>query len=247
MARVALVHWKDEEQPERLQHIDEAGHQAIRTPTEETPILRQLRADPPDAVVISLERMPSSGREAAIRLRKSPKTRHVPLVFLGPPKRAAPLMEMFADGVFIDEWAAVSEGIADALALDPSELLPPGAKPTVPLATKLGIEPGMGVFVSAGPDPLPEGLLGEGRGVDSIDGSGLVVAFVRSSAELDAFFEGADPDGPHVWIAHPKKSSGIAADFTQDDVRRVGLAAGWVDYKVAAIDPTWSGLKFAPK
>ena len=174
MARVALVHWKSSEQSERLQHIDDAGHQAIRTPTDETPILRQLRADPPDAIVISLERMPSSGREVAIRLRKSPRTRSVPLVFLGPPKRAAPLMEMFTDGVFVDEWVAVGEAVSDALALDPSELLPPGARPTVPLATRLGVEPGMGVFVSGGPDPLPPGFLGEGRAPEPRRDGGLV-------------------------------------------------------------------------
>lgn len=242
MARVALVHWKEGEQPERLQHIDAAGHQPIRTPTEETPILRQLRADPPDAVVISLERMPFCGREVAIRLRKSPKTRQVPFLFLGgPADKVATLAAMFADGVFVDEWEVVGEGITDALALDPATLGPPGAKPTVSLAKKLGVEPGMGVYLVDPPDPLPVGLLGEGHVRDELEGSGLTVAFVRDRRALDRAFE---LHGPHLWVAHPKKSTGLA-DFTQDDVRAAGLAAGWVDYKVAAIDETWSGLKFA--
>jgi hypothetical protein len=30
-------------------------------------------------------------------------------------------------------------------------------------------------------------------------------------------------------------------------VRRVGLAAGLVDYKICAIDETWSGLKFVKR
>jgi hypothetical protein len=48
-----------------------------------------------------------------------------------------------------------------------------------------------------------------------------------------------------MWIAWPKKSSGVATDLTQGDVRRHGLDSGWVDYKIAAIDATWSGLLFA--
>jgi hypothetical protein len=37
----------------------------------------------------------------------------------------------------------------------------------------------------------------------------------------------------------------VAADLTQNDVRRIGLVAGLVDYKICAIDEKWSGLLFA--
>ena len=47
-----------------------------------------------------------------------------------------------------------------------------------------------------------------------------------------------------VWIARPKKTSGVATELTEDVVRRAGLGAGLVDIKVCAIDATWSGLKF---
>jgi hypothetical protein len=47
-----------------------------------------------------------------------------------------------------------------------------------------------------------------------------------------------------LWIAWPKRSSGVQSDLTQAIVRRVGLAAGLIDYKVCAIDATWSGLRF---
>ena len=46
------------------------------------------------------------------------------------------------------------------------------------------------------------------------------------------------------WICWPKKSSGVPADITETDVRRIGLAAGLVDVKVCAVDEVWSGLKF---
>ena len=48
-----------------------------------------------------------------------------------------------------------------------------------------------------------------------------------------------------LWIVWPKKASGIAADLDQSAVRAFGLARGLVDYKIAAIDETWSGLCFA--
>ena len=48
-----------------------------------------------------------------------------------------------------------------------------------------------------------------------------------------------------VWIAWPKKASGIESDLSQTVVRQTGLDSGLVDYKICAIDATWSGLKFA--
>src|SRR5215813_4609756 len=47
-----------------------------------------------------------------------------------------------------------------------------------------------------------------------------------------------------IWIAWPKKSSGVATDLTFERVQRIGLDARLVDVKICAIDETWSGLKF---
>jgi len=47
-----------------------------------------------------------------------------------------------------------------------------------------------------------------------------------------------------IWIAWPKKSSGVATDLSFERVQRIGLDAGLVDVKICAIDDTWSGLKF---
>ena len=46
-----------------------------------------------------------------------------------------------------------------------------------------------------------------------------------------------------LWIAWPKRSSGVATDMTEDVVREVALPLGLVDNKVCAIDATWSGLR----
>jgi hypothetical protein len=47
-----------------------------------------------------------------------------------------------------------------------------------------------------------------------------------------------------LWLAWPKKSSGMQTDVDENAVRKIGLDAGLVDVKVCAIDDTWSGLKF---
>ncbi len=47
-----------------------------------------------------------------------------------------------------------------------------------------------------------------------------------------------------LWIAWPKKTSGVATDMNENDVRRMGLDAGLVDVKVCAVSEVWSGLKF---
>jgi hypothetical protein len=47
-----------------------------------------------------------------------------------------------------------------------------------------------------------------------------------------------------LWVAWPKKASGVGTDLTEGVVRQFGLDSGLVDVKVCAIDDTWSGLKF---
>jgi hypothetical protein len=46
-----------------------------------------------------------------------------------------------------------------------------------------------------------------------------------------------------LWVAWPKKASGVATDITEDTVRGLGLDAGVVDNKVCAISEVWSGLR----
>jgi hypothetical protein len=51
--------------------------------------------------------------------------------------------------------------------------------------------------------------------------------------------------GGGLWIIWPKKSSGVESDLSQPAVREVAMAAGLVDFKVCAVDQTWSGLRFS--
>lgn len=120
------------------------------------------------------------------------------------------------------------------------------------LAKKLGIAPGTRLAVVAAPNGFAEGLsLALPPGVDlrhqargRLD---VVLFFVTRRAELTRRFpvlkRGLEPDGG-LWIAWPKRTSGVATDLSFAPVQEVGLANGLVDNKVAAIDDTWSGLRF---
>jgi hypothetical protein len=50
-----------------------------------------------------------------------------------------------------------------------------------------------------------------------------------------------------LWVAWPKKKSGVATDLTFEPVQEIGLGCGLVDNKVCAIDDTWSGLRFVAR
>ena len=76
----------------------------------------------------------------------------------------------------------------------------------------------------------------------------VAVLFLRRRADLTRRFDAAArtvDEGGRLWLAWPKKTSGQAKDLSEPGVREAGLAAGWVDFKICAIDATWSGLCFA--
>jgi hypothetical protein len=74
--------------------------------------------------------------------------------------------------------------------------------------------------------------------------------FSPSVADLErdiAPAEQAIAPGGTLWICWPKKASGVESDLGQAEVRRYAMDRGLVDFKVAAIDTTWSGLRFSRK
>ena len=120
-----------------------------------------------------------------------------------------------------------------------------------PLPKKLGIRENYSVALINPParfkrklEPLPAGaeIVAEPKEAN------VAVFFVASQAELIRDFRPvakALPEKTALWIAWPKQASGIATDVKENSIREFGLGAGWVDYKVCAIDETWSGLCFA--
>jgi hypothetical protein len=120
-----------------------------------------------------------------------------------------------------------------------------------PLPKKLGIKPGSVTALIGAPKgfestlgPLPEGARLRRGARGRFD---LVLWFPRSRKDLEARVAAIArlPWSAGLWIHWPKKTSGVVSDLDGNGVRSAGLAAGLVDYKVAAVDATWSGLKFA--
>ena len=129
-------------------------------------------------------------------------------------------------------------------------MTPPAGYSGTPLVRKLGIKPATRLALVGAPDGFVAMLDGMPESVQVLARvSGrpeLVVWFVASRLGLERRIPAiARQMGQGLWIAWPKKSSGVASDLTEDVVRAAGLAHGLVDYKVCAIDGTWSGLKFA--
>jgi hypothetical protein len=117
-----------------------------------------------------------------------------------------------------------------------------------PLPAKLGVKPGQRLALSAAPDGFLRslGVLPAETCLTTRGAFDLGVFFVRSAHELAAALAKGlprlDPAGA-LWIAWPKKASGVPTDVTEDVVRAAALARGLVDVKVCAIDETWSGLE----
>jgi hypothetical protein len=119
-----------------------------------------------------------------------------------------------------------------------------------PLPRKLGIKEGAKLVLIGAPEhfagllsPLPHGvrlIRRLGRDAD------VIVAFFTERARLEAAFDrlrAGMHDAGGLWIAWPKRASGVPTDVTEDVVRDIALAKGLVDNKVCAIDETWSGLR----
>jgi hypothetical protein len=88
-----------------------------------------------------------------------------------------------------------------------------------PLSKKLGAKPGAGVVVFF-----------------TTSRADLAKRFAKLKRTLDA------ADG--LWVAWPKKASKIETDLDFDAVQQIGLDAGLVDNKSAAIDGDWQAVRF---
>jgi hypothetical protein len=121
-----------------------------------------------------------------------------------------------------------------------------------PLHRKLGVTDRHVVLLDRLPDGLDLGLPPGAHVVRRLRG-GLDVTLTFHTrlatleARLPAVFEHTVTAGM-VWACWPKQAAarrlGLDTDLGENAVRELGLSLGWVDVKVAAIDETWSGLKF---
>ncbi|MFY9557801.1 MAG: DUF3052 domain-containing protein [Blastocatellia bacterium] len=120
-----------------------------------------------------------------------------------------------------------------------------------PLAKKLGIKENFRVALIAAPNGFRRELGELPKQVSFITSLesqlDLILFFTKTQSELIGNFSRLAaklaPTGM-LWIAWPKKASGVATDLADYHVRQIGLDAGLVDVKVCAVNEIWSGLKF---
>jgi hypothetical protein len=119
-----------------------------------------------------------------------------------------------------------------------------------PLVKKLGIKSGFNVVFLNAPEgfasglDLPADIIVNRTVRKQLD---FALLFVKTEKDLAQKFShlasNLKPAGM-LWVAWPKKSSGVTTDLSFTNVQAIGLAAGLVDTKICAVDDVWSGLKF---
>ena len=121
-----------------------------------------------------------------------------------------------------------------------------------PLPRKLGVKDGHVVLLDRLPEGVDLGLPPTAHVVRRVRGDlDVTVTFhtvlATLTRRLPVLLDHTVSAGM-VWVAWPKQAAakrlGLATDLNENVVRGLGLDLGWVDVKVAAIDETWSGLKF---
>jgi CheY-like chemotaxis protein len=252
--KIRLIHWNSAEARHLAEKLKEIGYQVVYELPSGPDLLRELGKSPPAAVVIDLCRLPSQGRDMALAIRHQKTTRHLPLVFVeGEADKIARIKEHLPDAVFTT-WSNITKSLRHAIAHPPKDPMIPRSRMDgysgAPLGKKLGFKANsVVVLVNAPKDfekslgKLPEGIMFRKRDVGSRN---LTIWFAKSVRELESHIKPIVSliENGGLWIAWPKRASGVATGLTQNHVRKAGLAMGLVDYKVCSIDETWSGLLF---
>lgn len=247
MARVLIIAYNPEEASARAARLRGEGIDAEHYPARGTGGLRNLRAHLPEAIAIDLMELPSYGRYMGALLRQQKATRHIPLIFIeGDPEKTPRAKELFPDAVFTS-WKRFSAALERAIRLIPVEPVVPNLF-TSPLLEKLRIREGTAIALLHAPEgfaktlgDLPAGC----RIARRMPENGVILLFVRSAAALGhelPMIARELRSGRVFWILWPKRSAKGPADLKMPAIRQ--MAAGWglVDYKVCAVDETWSGM-----
>jgi hypothetical protein len=247
--RVVLISWSPDssQAAERLRPlVDEVAVVAPKGPAD----LKAIADDPPDAVVIDLDRRPSEGLAIGIQLRRQPRTRHTPQVFAGGvPDSVERVRKILSDARYAD-WQGIATQLRTAIERPPGDPVVPDTMAPyagVPLEQKLGLAGSATVRLIDAPPEFAD-TVEEARRTDGP--ADIVLLFVRTFAELDEKLQSSldsVAEGGSIWIAWPKGGKRGRGEVTQPAVRERGMAAGWVDYKVASLGEGWSALRFSKR
>lgn len=115
-----------------------------------------------------------------------------------------------------------------------------------PLPQKLGVTRDSRAVVVNAPGTY-EQLIGFPVQNNLVSNMDFIHFFTKDRKELEEIFEKLKKSitqNGMIWISWPKGKSGVATDLSENIIRDLGLKMGLVDVKVAAVDETWSGVKF---
>jgi hypothetical protein len=253
LQRIRLVHWKQEEVGERAARLEAEGYEVDGRVPGTSIGVKQLRDDPPNAFVIDLSRLPSHGREVACAVRQSKALRSLPIVFVdGAEEKVARIRDALPDATFTN-WEEIGADLCRAIEHPPRDPVVPrsdsGPCSGRPLAQKLGIKAGMTIVLLDAPAGIEQTLAPLPPDV-TVRRSGnrgrreLTLWFVTARSVFERHLQSVKAVGEGtLWMAWPKRSSGVETNLSEDTIREVALPAGLVDTKVCAIDDTWSGLR----
>ncbi|MEZ5399080.1 MAG: hypothetical protein R2729_05375 [Bryobacteraceae bacterium] len=252
---ITLVHWNAEEAEEHAACLRAGGFEVLASSPQTPDDIRALRANPPAAYVISLDRMPSNGRYLGMSIRQRKALRTVPILFVGgAPEKVDPVRKLLPDATFTD-WPGLPDAIRRAVASPP--LARPAAPPVMaayaarPLIAKLGIAEGTRVGLLGPPPGIGETLgdLPPGAHLAEWEGGrcNILFWFTRTLAEVEAEADWilARIGDAKLWIFWPKRSSGISSDVTPARLTAIARPLGWSTYKTLSFDATWSGMVFS--
>ena len=252
MRTVRLFHWRASEARELIGLLEGAGYGVLYHDRTQAPSVREIKESGVCAIVIDLSRLPSHGRNVAAWIRGTKSIQHIPLVFAGgDPEKVAAIRQEIPDAAYVSH-ARLAAALTHVKALEnpvvPRQMMAPNPKRTT--AQKLGIKDGAKLRLIDPPNRY-ESIIGETPGdvevtEDPSDASAITLWFVHDAGEFEAGLpkrRGMAAKG-RLWIIWRKRRGD---GLNGDHVRRSALKVGLVDYKICALDETWSGMLFAMK
>ena len=254
MVRIRLFHWNVAEAEEKTLILKSLGYEVDYEPYPPK-ALKQLRNNPPAAVIIDLSRLPSQGRDIAVNILHAKATRNIPIIFVEGNSQKVQQIETHVPDAIYTHYDQIGEALKKAFTDPPKVKQIPKSifEPykQASLAKKLGIRPNSRVVLVDPPGDftktlgeLPQNVAIQNRLSSKSD---IVILFAAKKERLRSQIVEIINELPlrgKLWIAWQKQGSKTGTSVTQGTARKTGLALGLVDYKICRIDQEWTALLF---
>ncbi len=247
--RVRLLHWKESEAKPYIETLRKAGYHVDYDEQFRPALIKACRESPPDAFLIDLSRMPSHGREIAIALRQSPRTRAVPIVFCGgDEEKVARIRSELPDAAYCalsKLRSTLRTALANRLAdpVKPVQMMDRYASRSA--STVRLIEPPRNAVQALGDLPHNVEILDD----DSTGTASVTLCFLHKADSLLPTLSRVRglARTSKLWILWRKGGSAARGDVTEGSLRQKAIDLGLVEYKICSVNTVWSAMLFAAK